>query len=295
MSKILAIRGGALGDFLTTLPAITAWHRMHPGSELHLLARPSHLELALALGVADGGRSIESAGLAPLGNMQARWSPDWLAWLGEFDAAGVWLLDPQEMAAEQLRRAGIASVRMFPAAIFCEDLPAFRQFSAGLPDAQPCAFQLAPLSAARLVGFHPGSGSRRKNWPLQCWEQLLAAMRRSAPSVRFALFTGEAEEDRIESILTACRSAEIDCVHHHCLTLPRLAAELSGCRLFLGHDSGVAHLAAAVGTQCRVLFGPGNSTVWSPQGADVRVLAAPQADFTRLLPKDVLDFLAADL
>ena len=56
------------------------------------------------------------------------------------------------------------------------------------------------------------------------------------------------------------------------LPLPELAAALARCRLFLGHDSGVSHLAAAVGTPCILLFGPTDPAMWAPPGDHVRVL-----------------------
>jgi ADP-heptose:LPS heptosyltransferase len=56
------------------------------------------------------------------------------------------------------------------------------------------------------------------------------------------------------------------------LPLPQLAAALARCRLFLGHDSGVSHLAAAVGTPCVLLFGPTDPAMWAPPGDHVRIL-----------------------
>jgi hypothetical protein len=56
------------------------------------------------------------------------------------------------------------------------------------------------------------------------------------------------------------------------LPLTELAARLARCRLFLGHDSGVSHLAAAVGTPCVLLFGPTEPAMWAPPGAHVRVV-----------------------
>ena len=42
--------------------------------------------------------------------------------------------------------------------------------------------------------------------------------------------------------------------------------------MFLGHDSGVSHLAAACGTPCVLLFGPTDPAMWAPPAARVRVL-----------------------
>jgi heptosyltransferase-3 len=56
------------------------------------------------------------------------------------------------------------------------------------------------------------------------------------------------------------------------LPLPELARRLAGCGLFLGHDSGVSHLAAAVGTPCVLLFGPSDPAIWAPPGPHVKTL-----------------------
>jgi ADP-heptose:LPS heptosyltransferase len=54
-----------------------------------------------------------------------------------------------------------------------------------------------------------------------------------------------------------------------------LAAALAEAGLFLGNDSGVSHLAAAVGTPTVALFGPTDPTVWSPIGPRVTVVRSP--------------------
>ena len=56
------------------------------------------------------------------------------------------------------------------------------------------------------------------------------------------------------------------------LPLPELACRLAACRLFLGHDSGVSHLAAAVGTPCVLLFGPTDPAMWTPPGEHVQTV-----------------------
>ena len=56
------------------------------------------------------------------------------------------------------------------------------------------------------------------------------------------------------------------------LPLPELACRLAACRLFLGHDSGVSHLAAAVGTPGVLLFGPTEPAMWALPGEHVRII-----------------------
>jgi heptosyltransferase-2 len=45
--------------------------------------------------------------------------------------------------------------------------------------------------------------------------------------------------------------------------------------IFIGHDSGISHLAAAAGASCILLFGPTDPNVWAPKNENVRVLKPP--------------------
>jgi ADP-heptose:LPS heptosyltransferase len=50
------------------------------------------------------------------------------------------------------------------------------------------------------------------------------------------------------------------------LTLLQLASVMEGCRFFVGNDSGVSHMAAALGLPTVVIFGPTDQNAWSPRG-----------------------------
>jgi Glycosyltransferase family 9 (heptosyltransferase) len=52
--------------------------------------------------------------------------------------------------------------------------------------------------------------------------------------------------------------------------------------VFVGHDSGISHLAAAAGANCILLFGPSNPDVWAPRNKNVQVLNAPSGNVSDL-------------
>jgi len=77
--------------------------------------------------------------------------------------------------------------------------------------------------------------------------------------------------------------------------LPHLAAILQQARLFLGHDSGISHIAAATGAASLLLFGPTDPDVWAPLTGDVKIIRAPGGDLALLPPATVARALAQAL
>ncbi len=104
------------------------------------------------------------------------------------------------------------------------------------------------------AAIHPFSGSARKNWPLKNFE---AIARLLELELRVEWAAGPEE--------TLPQARRFD-------GLDELAAWLAGARLYIGNDSGISHLAAAVGTPAVVLFGPTDPRVWAPRGNGVRVI-----------------------
>ncbi len=72
------------------------------------------------------------------------------------------------------------------------------------------------------------------------------------------------------------------------LPLRALAAALARAGLFLGNDSGVAHLAAACGTRTLALFGPTDPTLWAPVGRSVATLRPASGNLADLPVDDVV-------
>src|SRR6185295_17394974 len=112
----------------------------------------------------------------------------------------------------------------------------------------------------KVVTVHPGSGSPRKNWPAARWREVIVHL---PPPV--SLVFGEAElarEDTASFLAWAKSKPGVSLLISP--PLEELISLLCGSRLFLGHDSGVSHLAAACGPPCVLLFGPTDATVWAP-------------------------------
>jgi heptosyltransferase-3 len=71
------------------------------------------------------------------------------------------------------------------------------------------------------------------------------------------------------------------------VNLPRLAALIARCDLFIGNDTGIFHLAAAVGTRSIGLFGPTDPGQWKPSGQRVVSLRAEGNNLSRLSISEV--------
>jgi ADP-heptose:LPS heptosyltransferase len=65
----------------------------------------------------------------------------------------------------------------------------------------------------------------------------------------------------------------VDFISARNLTLAQVAALLIRADLYLGNDSGITHLAGAVGAQTVALFGPSDARRWAPRGVKVSLLS----------------------
>jgi ADP-heptose:LPS heptosyltransferase len=117
-----------------------------------------------------------------------------------------------------------------------------------------------------VMALAPGSGAREKNWPAASFLAVAEWWRRqNCGSV--VVILGPVEEERGD-YTALCEEAVVA----RNLNLAELSALLQRSDLYLGNDSGVSHLAAALRVPTAVLFGPSNVARWGPLGKNVKVL-----------------------
>ncbi len=97
---------------------------------------------------------------------------------------------------------------------------------------------------------------------------------------------GEADDAHVESLRASLPNERVWLATN--LALPALAARLRNCGFFLGHDSGISHLAAAVGRPALLLFGPTDPAVWAPLNPQVRVLRSSSLTMAGIEVSEVL-------
>lgn len=287
--RILVIRGGAVGDFILTLPALRLLREAFPTAQLELIGYRHIAALAERRFYADAVRSIEYGPMAGFFARGGTLDAELCEYFAGFQQVVSYLFDPDGIFEANLRRAG---VKNFLAAHIRIDDSAHAAHQLARPLQQLALYLEEPGAAifpnegdhaaaneflrdeeAPMLALHPGSGGARKNWPLARWRELIAQL--LADSRRLLVVGGEAEHATLAELDTTfpgrLRFARD-------LPLPQLAAVLARCVGFVGHDSGISHLAAAVGTPCVLLFGPTDPHVWAPANAHVRVVAAPDGD-----------------
>ena len=120
-----------------------------------------------------------------------------------------------------------------------------------------------------LWAIQPGSGSRHKNWPLERFLEVARELL-SGKKVQPLFFVGPVEQEISPGMVKTIEAQGFPVLKN--LTLPVLAGVLSCCAGYMGNDSGVSHLAAALGLQCLVLFGPTDPGLWGPKGSQVIVV-----------------------
>jgi heptosyltransferase-2 len=241
--RFLIVRACAIGDFILHLPALRALARAYPEARFTLLGYPETLALARTFILVEAIRSIESAPWTALFHGPLHDVP--------FDAAWVWMKDPT--FAENLRMSGIREV--FHANPFPVNGHAAGHLLESVRLPAPEFPDLWDSRSGRIL-LHPGSGSRSKVWP------------------RFAELAQLLPEAEI--LLGPCETrlgVPNRCLENLCLEA--VAEELRRCRMFIGNDSGITHLAAYWGTPTAALFGPTDPKVWGPIGRRVSILQKP--------------------
>ena len=140
------------------------------------------------------------------------------------------------------------------------------------PEDRARAAQLLP--GGPWIGLGPTANWSGKVWPADRFIQLFRAMQPLMPGARAAVFAGPGATERAMAapVLLALPDAIDLC---GALTLPEASACLARCALFVGNDSGLMHLSAAIGTATLGLFGPSPSDEYAPAGPRTAFVVAP--------------------
>jgi ADP-heptose:LPS heptosyltransferase len=141
----------------------------------------------------------------------------------------------------------------------------------------------APEAGAR-IGFHPGAGKVANRWPAESFAEV-ANQLGAETGARAVITCGPMDEEPVRAML-----ARLEVPHAVVRGEPirRVAAILARLDLVITNDTGIMHVAAAVGTPVLSLFGPTDAAQWAPLGPSSRALAASDGRIESIRADEVL-------
>jgi len=283
--RILILRGGAIGDFISTLPALRALRARWPESYIELAGYPHIAQLAQSGGLVDTVVSLDNAETAKYFTPEPSISSRHLDYIRSFDLIITYLYDPDSFVRNCLVSSGARQV--------IYGCPIIRQTHAVdtlMKPLEELAIYMDGIETPRLelkaqyvkkgaelikkfgrkvVAIHPGSGSPVKNWPLANFVEL-CSMFSTKGSFTPVFLTGEADTAILEEL--AALKNQVPVISGH--SLIEIAGILSQCAGYVGNDSGITHLAAAVQIPVVAIYGPTNPSIWAPRGSNAKILSA---------------------
>jgi ADP-heptose:LPS heptosyltransferase len=310
--RVLIYRLGSLGDTLVSLPALHLVARAFPNAERRLLTNfPVNAKAPPAAAILENTSLVHgyfryAAGtrspreLFTVWGQLLRWRPDVLIYLGP--ARGV------ESARRDARFFRLCGIRRLIGVPLTEDMQKSRwqqseqalepeaarlarnldelgdanlddpaSWSLHLTDAENARAKevLAPAASHPIIAVSVGTKVQSKDWGRDNWRALLNRLAAHYPTHAVALCGARDETEASDFAAEGWRENSRTPVINLCglLTPRESAAAISHARIFVGHDSGPMHLAAAVQTPCVAIFAARNKPrVWFPYGKQHRVL-----------------------
>ena len=277
--KTLVIFPGALGDFVCFLPALRKIVCRH--QQVDVLARSEYAGLLARVPL----RSIERGEIARLFFAPAEEDERLRAFFAHYQNIYSWIGSREPGFTGSLRRVFQGELRCFPS------LPAARIHAADyylscvggndspsddgeildpVPPAKVWARRYSEEHAfnrQNVLFIAPGSGGRKKNWPAKAYRDIADWWEQEMHGLAVILL-GPVEAEDQETIKTFDGRAGV----LKGLELEKIAALLSYGNLYLGNDSGLTHLSAALGVKTVAIFGPTDPVRWAPRGRSVKIL-----------------------
>lgn len=238
----LLIRPGGIGDCILCFPAME-----HLKADYTEVWVPSAVAPLVRFADRVAGLAFTGIGLVGVGDLPM---PETFAEkLRGFDSIVSWYGENNQ----DFRRAVAEFPFEFHRALPPEGDPrhAIDFFAAQVGAEEGLVSRICGFEAERknYIAIHPFSGSVKKNWPLESFREVARCL--PGPVEWCA-----GEKFRFDD-------------------LGELAAWLAAARLYIGNDTGITHLAAALGVPTIAIFTASDPARWAPRGEHVTVLRNP--------------------
>jgi ADP-heptose:LPS heptosyltransferase len=277
---LLVLRALGLGDLLTALPALRGLAGGFPDHHRVLAAPPALAPLALLTSAVD--EVLDTAPLAPVDrrltaadtavNLHGRGPESHRVLLATRPGRLIAYANPEVPASRdgppwrddehEVRRW----CRLLAGAGIAAD-PDALELPWPPPRARPAVatatakVKAQPPGAERATVVHPGAASAARRWPAERFAAVAASERRAG---RRVLVTGSGAEAGLALQVAARAGLDSGGVLAGRTDLLGLAALVAGAGRVVCGDTGVAHLATALGTPSVLLFGPTSPARWGP-------------------------------
>jgi ADP-heptose:LPS heptosyltransferase len=277
--RILCIHQGALGDFILSLPAVKALREYLQPRWLEIMGHPWILPLVSEPPYADAVIDINRAQMALLFQEEAALPEELQTYLSAFDAA--FYFGRSTTFAHNLQREGIRKTFILPP--FPEErqhlidhhLASMQALGITTASATPVLFPRGEekeeaevffrergWESHTIIALHPGAGGSNKVWSPRRFAALGRILAKGR--AKLLILQGPADKGAVREVVANLNGTPHLIVHD--VPITTLAALLNRASLFIGNDSGVSHLAAALGIWTLALFGPTDPVVWAPRG-----------------------------
>jgi heptosyltransferase III len=268
---VTLVHTGALGDTIVLLPLLRAIRAKWPGARITLVMRPAFGQMFLMWEEISDWQSIDEAAAS-------RWfgtdtDAQAMPW-SDCDVLISAVSNGDDAWAANARRLSTAKQILFfdprPPEDFAGHVTAFQRGQLAALELPEVGHPPVSQNPDGALLIHPGSGGEAKCWPRECFLTLARDLKRNGILPTFLL--GEAEQERWGRSAIEALKDEFPWYLH--MGLYELSERMRRGRLYIGNDSGVSHMAGAVGVPSLVLFGPSNDVQWRPWGPAVRVVRA---------------------
>lgn len=299
---IVIYRLGSLGDTIVALPCFHAITRAHPGAERIVLTNfPVSAKAAPLEGILGGSGLMDRALAYPVGtrSFKALWAlrrelralgadtlyyltparglaAAWRDWL-YFKLCGFKHIVGAPLSAEKqanrivnaqgdLEQECLRLARCLHAlGPIPVDDRGWWDLGLSATERQHAAECIAPLQNRRFIAINMGGKVAINDWGMDHWLPLLSRLSASNPELGLLVLGGPEDHSRGEEVARVWQGPQVNACGF--LKPRESAAAVEAASLFIGHDSGPLHLAAAMNVRSIGLFGDNNPPAkWHPYG-----------------------------
>ena len=277
-SRILVIHHGALGDVVSTFPALLRLKQLY--GSIEIICQSNIGQLARELNIVDQWFPLEAAAVATLysSRIDPMFKNNLLSYhkiilfsrsrslektLFSMSENEVYRIPPRPELGHKVH----VTQHILSNLVKCRLLKDLGKDSRMTLPLSVYTDRRVPQYDPSKIMIHPGSGSRKKCWPISNFVNVASSMDANGKQPEFIL--GPAEYDLYDVLMSYKR---VNANVHKIETLTELAGLLKIVGGFIGNDSGVSHLAAFIGLPTVAIFGPSDPDIWKPMGRAVKIV-----------------------